>query len=1159
VNAAERYELLGPIGAGTMCDVQRARDRKHGEIVALKTLQQLDPNTLYRLKQEFRTLSRYEHPNLVQYLEMGEAGRGVYVAMELVEGTDFLTFCRGPGPRPAARSETLGKTAARKRLLEISDDGAAMAWPPEPLKGGVPPDFLRLRSALAQLAEGLDTLHRSGRLHRDLKPSNVLVTHAGRLVILDFGLVAEIDQDYTEGTLIDGLAGSAAYMSPEQAVGSSLGAASDWYSLGVMLYEALTGVWPFEGQLYPLLLAKQRYVPTPPSILIPGTPSDLDTLCMRLLAREPIARPTGAEILAALRERRPISLARVGGVGPPRMRFREPQLGALVRSIQAAKAPRTSLVVVRGVDGSGRSLFLRELVKLVRRREHVLTLKARSSSFELVPFQVIDELVDNASRVLRRDQQGKAAELMSAEIRALGSLFPALGRVEELELPRAIRPPGREALEQAPHGLRILLRTLCESNLLLVAIDDAHQGDADSARMLGWALASDPKLPLLVVLATREGGEFTEILLDYATKYKVRTEWVELAELTDAQARVVASDSLGVDPSDPRVDAILEGGPRLPKLLVEACARAGAQVGSEVVLDDVVIAQVRGLPTRWRGLLELLAIEPQGMPIEILVAAGKLGPDSFDAITALRALRLVRSADSTGASLAVNGARLQEWVYGNSSPGDRRHRHAAFAETMEGAGVRPDESLVRHWVRAREPERAAVVAWRGAEPLVRAHDDLGALPLLERGLELGKWNPREKRTIAAALGGVHARLGHAMASGEAFRVALLQSGSHEKTLPFRLARGDQALLSGDREAGYGELDAVIADSGGLTAARGRGLLGRLLWRRAEEPKFEVVPEASQDPNRAARAEATWIAWTSGALIDRAGAQVHRENHRREALGLGDPALLSRAESQEALWELDAGLDPSPRLARAAALAEGIRSPRATAHLEEVNARISLLRGEWRDAAARAEGAERLVVFRGDPSVRDRLELAITRAAATWMAGEDPALPYLVAPFADPELDARSPVVLAFGWGAIGHLVALSSAVDPGPTLALAATLEGVPRAWATVAAIRLLVAAGDPTAALARAKAEWPALEKVDALGDSWLRIHAWLARAAAARAAEGAADLATAVEALRREKAAWVGAWSRRISTGESEDLPPRLGMVSEGSPLAAALFGAL
>ena len=154
-------------------------------------------------------------------------------------------------------------------------------------------DVARLRKAMAQVARGLRALHGAGWLHCDVKSANVLVTADQRVALCDYDLVARIGEPRPAPSVM----GTPAYMSPEQATGAALSPASDWYGFGVILYELLTGVLPFQGSGEDMLLAKQLAEPIPPSALIEGIPTDLDQLCSDLLRIRPWTRPSGADVL----------------------------------------------------------------------------------------------------------------------------------------------------------------------------------------------------------------------------------------------------------------------------------------------------------------------------------------------------------------------------------------------------------------------------------------------------------------------------------------------------------------------------------------------------------------------------------------------------------------------------------------------------------------------------------------------------------------------------------------------------------------------------------------------------------------------------------------------------------------------------------------------
>ena len=227
----ERFHVLRRLGAGGMGVVYEVHDHVRDEIVALKTLVRTSAADVYRLKREFRSLADVAHPHLVCLYELFVEEARCFFTMELVRGVSFVDYARGP------------------------DDASAT--------------HDRLRDALRQLIEGVSALHGSGKLHRDLKPSNILVTPEGRVVILDFGLIAELRPQHA-GDVHHVTGGTPAYMPPEDGWGVAPSEAGDWYGVGVTLYEALTGRIPFAGPLLEVLHRKTADDPPAPAQLVPS-------------------------------------------------------------------------------------------------------------------------------------------------------------------------------------------------------------------------------------------------------------------------------------------------------------------------------------------------------------------------------------------------------------------------------------------------------------------------------------------------------------------------------------------------------------------------------------------------------------------------------------------------------------------------------------------------------------------------------------------------------------------------------------------------------------------------------------------------------------------------------------------------------------------------
>src|SRR5262245_7731645 len=294
----ERFRVERPLGVGAFGSVFVVWDREREQRVALKRLERADPGSIYRFKQEFRALADLVHPNLVRLHELFALDDGWCFTMDLVEGVRFDYWSRGieASPADSGSVEVVGSRGENETLVEIPNaDRADRRTLPERIEF----DESRLRGAARELFRGVLALHEAGILHRDLKPSNVLVEKSGRVVILDFGLAATGVVD-SHRSLDGTVAGTPAYMAPEQAKGFALTTATDFYAIGAMLYEVLCGHVPFHNSIAEMLAARvHRDVPDPRDSW-QGLPDDLAELAHRLLNRDPGQRPTATEIARRL-------------------------------------------------------------------------------------------------------------------------------------------------------------------------------------------------------------------------------------------------------------------------------------------------------------------------------------------------------------------------------------------------------------------------------------------------------------------------------------------------------------------------------------------------------------------------------------------------------------------------------------------------------------------------------------------------------------------------------------------------------------------------------------------------------------------------------------------------------------------------------------------
>ncbi len=336
-----QYELSSLLGAGGMGEVYRARDTRLGRHVAIKILPSVfasDRDRLRRFEQEARAASALNHPNIVTVYEIGEAECGPFLVMELVEG------------------QTL-RTMAGNRL--VPDDVIAIC---------------------TQIARALGVAHNAGIVHRDIKPENIMVRPDGFVKILDFGLargilpsismqtgsgrsLAEKPSDITAPGIP---LGTLRYMSPEQARGQRVTAASDIFSLCLILYELSTGEHPFRAESdFGTLDAILSQPAPPPSRFNPAIPAGWECLLLRMLEKDPGVRPPAAEVEKVL--------ARIGSSAKssaydatPRSKKRtvgrERERAQLHSAWKSCAAGRGQLWCVSGEPGIGKTTLIDEFL-----------------------------------------------------------------------------------------------------------------------------------------------------------------------------------------------------------------------------------------------------------------------------------------------------------------------------------------------------------------------------------------------------------------------------------------------------------------------------------------------------------------------------------------------------------------------------------------------------------------------------------------------------------------------------------------------------------------------------------------------------------------------------------------------------------------------------
>lgn len=1013
----ERFTLCRSLGSGGFGEVFEAYDHVRQHKVALKVPHEASPRTIFLVKQEFRTMADVAHPNLVNLFELHTQGPDWFFTMELVEGSNFYRRLqgephgeegggsRGPGLEPPTLGSGPDATQAGAPFAHPGADGLTQAAPPDgtvgphpslnagpvepanPSAGSAPRDYPEVRALTRQLAEGLEALHAAGKLHRDIKPANVLVTAQGRVVLVDFGLAMDLGPVPRTGARPSRLGGTPAYMAPERMSGCPPTTASDWYSVGVMLYRVLTGMLPSAGrdpagpgrpgQGAPLLPGGAAVVRAPAD-LVPGTPQDLSRLCLDLLAQDPALRPTGREVLRRLAG--PPADAADPAATLPAARFaadapmvgRDLELARLRQALAASRRGRPVLVLAHGASGMGKSFLLRRFrSELEQTQPAAVLLSGRCYEQERVPHKALDSLMDALCQYLLGLPRPRLAGLLPENMACLARLFPVLCQLQGVDPGRtAFRgdpdaPEPREAQSvqnvqnvqnvqsaqnaqdaldpqdyrrKAFTALRRLLRNLGEAGPLVLFLDDLQWGDRDSSLLLA-SLFHAPEAPAMLVLAchrTEHGrtapliGAFRDLLAGAPAEVVD----LEVRALPGPEARALALALLpvGAEARDRAAWIVRESGGS-PFFVTEMArqsglwpARPGASPAWPQSLAQYLQARMAGLSEPGRRVVEVLALAGQPVAVDLLARICARGQPQTELLTRLRAEHFVRVRGLGGNQVELFHDRIRDAVNGGIPEARARDLHRELALAMEGAPVPDPQALARHFHLAGAPDKAAACAELAAEQAGRALAFDQAAHFFRMALELHPPGAAGRAGLLIRLGQVLADAGLGAEAAQAYQEAAELSVGHAAVRLRRLT-AEQSFRCGRFDQGTATLKEVLAALGLKPPASPRWALVAWLFQRAllrlRGLGYTLRREADLDPEVLERIDACWTGAMGLGPIDHIRGGELQARGLALALRAGEPVRLVRALAHECIYVAHRGNRSDAAARRVLALTQAL--------------------------------------------------------------------------------------------------------------------------------------------------------------------------------------------------------------------------------------------
>jgi len=968
---------------------EAADTERQGERVALKTLRNLDAASLLRFKEEFRALADIHHENLVRFGDLVAEGSHYFFTMELIRGGDFLSYVR-PGIATASIGEgsTEGVLAA-ETLPAVSSARGSIGELTRPGKL----DEARLRHALGQLARGLAALHAAGKVHRDVKPTNVLVEASGehRVVLVDFGLVTDAAHQGAANANADaGIAGTVAYMAPEQGTASAVGPAADWYAAGVMLYEALTGQLPFFGSAYEVLTTKRTHAPPRPRDVVPSTPEDLDALCMDLLAADPDERPDGETILRrlGLAPAARASLMPPSGENAPFVGRRR-ELEQLHRAYEQARRGTCVTVYIHGESGLGKTALARRFVADMSQRDpQVIVLKGRCYERESVPYKAVDGVIDALGRWLLRVPRSELAAIVPPTAARLGRAFPVLERLASADKDAAassvLDPMERRA--RVFYAMRDLLHALAEARLVVMLIDDLQWADADSLLLLR-EIMRPPFASILFVATVRTAREIADSKPGGPPASLPASRLNVGSSTMPGDVRIVHLEPLGEGEARALAEALIQRADgSVPESAAESIAREAAghplfidelvrhawihdeesaKKRVHVRLEDALWSRIQTADDVERKLLDVLAVARGPLPAEAAaLACGLAGAGALEELVAkLRFERLVRTTRAEGKNaVEVFHDRVRRAVLAHTTVPEAEI-HARIATALEACKGEDFEALAEHHRGAGALEKASSYAMRAADA---ASEKLA----FDRAARLYDWamamhDGAATRETLLKLATAHASVGRGPAAADAYLRASKLGGEPAELLDLRRRAAHHLLTTGHTREGMEVMHDVMDALGlELQPSPRRALVSIAMHRarlRVRGLAFKRHTPSSED---LARCDAYFTTAAGLAFVDTLRGAEQSTRGLLFALGAGDSSRVARALATEAAYVAMSGDESRDRwralLDRARDICAETGDARTLALVVAAEGVALHLSGYWFAARSRCQDALRLL-------------------------------------------------------------------------------------------------------------------------------------------------------------------------------------------------------
>lgn len=703
---ASRYELREALGVGAYGEVFKAWDTVLSRIVAIKILRNTRANVIMQFKQEFRGVFELSHPNLVRVHKLGRDDSKWFIVMEFIDGVPITSSLRTAVPQTTASDLTRERTEPFAPRIEVQREhvDGRITDAPNHTNPLISPVFSlkTVRDRIGQLVQGTSALHRFGILHCDLKPSNIMVNSEGRVVILDFGAsryTMSLGAHYQHHWI---RAGTRAYMAPEARTLRESTPGLDWYAIGVMLAEMLTG-------LHARVIAS---TPAPKRVMLlqevaQNHPeyADMCELCIGLMHPTPALRAGYDEAIEACYDGPVPAYDESARNYTPAFRSRRKELVALDEAYAVFEAGRPHAVLIEGGAGSGKTSICEEFLRrisLPSDAPHVVV--AHCKHDELLSYRAFDGIIDGLSAILRTLPPEELEPYLPLCTPTLCALFPTL-RTVDARLDTTVSPT---STQDAFVGLQALLKHVADDHRLVIWVSDVEQADGDSLRWIARIFAPGQRPNAFLLLSRIPHSTLHDVAIDIDTLgYALPTITVEPVDAETANSAIRSWLPPTLRDNNSLVDAIrVASNGRLPTM--HALSRFPDRdyvLPADIQVESFFDFRIACLDEEAQNVLHALAVSFEAVSARLLAFVTEQPPAHIDDILRdlLKQAFITRNVTTDDERYELNDATLRQRVLHGMSDSLKQHLHDRYATagtTRTLAPMRPAD-VVAHLTHAK--------------------------------------------------------------------------------------------------------------------------------------------------------------------------------------------------------------------------------------------------------------------------------------------------------------------------------------------------------------------------------------------------------------------------------------------------------------------------